>query len=930
MRKTPVLNNETGLVNVKILPVENIITHVTGDTYYQLGVDIPTVINPVDGTMEMLVTAVELQAHAEHDLQMFEDLTAEILNNQFTDDQIQAIVDKAIEAAEGSLVSDTDLNTLIANYSTTTQMTTAISTAIDGLDDDLDTLSGRISTLETQSQDYATEEYVDTAISGIDLNSKIDTVSVDIQTITTDFGLTSTSPIDVQTGSVWSSAEDPSPTGWRVPTMEDYRALTDTFAGTWETRNGQVGRCYGSPDLFFSAAGSATEINGTYGNVDFGHYWSATASDAANGYQLYFSQNDWEGWDEPTNPATLISILSIRCVRDVATTDFEVCPAGEIQIGNVIWAKSNLEDTGIFCKTETDKGGWFQWGSAGCVPRWAINIGLPYTGELVTKDEINNITDKLNVVELFADYLINDNIIGYNIEKTVIAPGEVKTNSLGFIFDNSESRSGACYVTYPNGAYSTDIAALTNGLDTATWQTTTDPISFTNRRSYIFKLSDGRLYFGYCDGDDQNPNIAFYFYKINNDYSGSITTPHNIEQVIIKPGDVFISEMGIIVDNSAAQSGAAYISMRPDIGDSNINQIDYENDNPFTYLSDPNITIALSAANFTNNRSYIFRSTNGGVYVMDFNGNDYGADSVVTFFRIDEPLALVKRKLENTVTSQRFGVHTSTDMQRWAHEYEETRKSYIRDAASDGLKPDYNSTVTVSGPVSGSTVSDEYGGLLGITIRNKEVSGTTTYATITINKTDGSTETYSSDGLPANMPITVYFWPESGDTYSAIGAVETQTYTPFIPDSDSLTAKRMQALMDFIVQSNAATLNTAIEQAKAIYAGTDTLNYDLTNPTTIIGNGGIITVGGGQDFTITQNGAIQCQASAVLQAKSVVITYANGDPSTTWTAPLLLGLVGSKNPSDFYRVSTGDVVSLTGVLGVGDTINVTFYPNKPA
>jgi hypothetical protein len=51
------------------------------------------------------------------------------------------------------------------------------------------------------------------------------------------------------------------------------------------------------------------------------------------------------------------SIYSLRYVRDISTTDFEPCPAGEWALGNIMWAKSNLLRGRLFCQTETDYGG---------------------------------------------------------------------------------------------------------------------------------------------------------------------------------------------------------------------------------------------------------------------------------------------------------------------------------------------------------------------------------------------------------------------------------------------------------------------------------------------------------------------------------------------------------------------------------------------
>lgn len=137
---------------------------------------------------------------------------------------------------------------------------------------------------------------------------------------------------------------------------------------------------------------------------------------------------------------------------------------------------------------------------------------------------------------------------------------------------------------------------------------------------------------------------------------------------------------------------------------------------------------------------------------------------------------------------------------------------------------------------------------------------------------------------------------------------------------------RWESTLDLIV--------SAIAEAKAyaqkLYEGTTPV-YDYAAPTTIVGTGGLISLVDVREYTFTGNGAITCQVGGLLGvAMTVTVTKAAGG-TATWTSPIfVLGLQisGDKNPSDEIQVSTGDVVNVVGVLGVGQTLNITFYPNK--
>ena len=83
----------------------------------------------------------------------------------------------------------------------------------------------------------------------------------------------------ISSDSGWLSADDPCPTGWRVPTADELRSLRDA-GGEWTTKNGVYGMLFGiAPNqIFLPAVGERRGSDGRLfrTGIERGHYWSST------------------------------------------------------------------------------------------------------------------------------------------------------------------------------------------------------------------------------------------------------------------------------------------------------------------------------------------------------------------------------------------------------------------------------------------------------------------------------------------------------------------------------------------------------------------------------------------------------------------------------------------------------------------------------
>ena len=113
--------------------------------------------------------------------------------------------------------------------------------------------------------------------------------------------------------SLWTL--NPCPTGWRIPTREEFNLLIDTgVTKTWTKINGINGYRfdYGSISLFLPAAGYRQASNGSIVSQNTeGRYWTREAQNSTSGYYLSLKS----GSTSTSVASPHANAFSIRCVK---------------------------------------------------------------------------------------------------------------------------------------------------------------------------------------------------------------------------------------------------------------------------------------------------------------------------------------------------------------------------------------------------------------------------------------------------------------------------------------------------------------------------------------------------------------------------------------------------------------------------------------
>jgi uncharacterized protein (TIGR02145 family) len=171
------------------------------------------------------------------------------------------------------------------------------------------------------------------------------------------------------TGDSWEKANDPSPAGYRVPTLDEIEKLFDKtkVANEWTTVNNVNGRKFTDKNngnsIFLPAVGHRIGTNGTlrYDGTD-GYYWGSTTFEGVENfaYSLSFSSDgaDWVGGSRDIG-------FSVRPVADETPATITIqldkdgsFESGEYVMGKIISAEEDLTKVvvlkdGVVVKTIT-------------------------------------------------------------------------------------------------------------------------------------------------------------------------------------------------------------------------------------------------------------------------------------------------------------------------------------------------------------------------------------------------------------------------------------------------------------------------------------------------------------------------------------------------------------------------------------------------
>ncbi|GHT25187.1 hypothetical protein FACS189430_11450 [Bacteroidia bacterium] len=97
--------------------------------------------------------------------------------------------------------------------------------------------------------------------------------------------------IDDIEGDSWAEDNDPSPEGWRVPTISLLDA--EKVSNEWTTQNGVNGQLFtdiaSGNTLFLPAAGRSGSSNGTLSATGTGYYWTTYSNTTTTAICLYLS-----------------------------------------------------------------------------------------------------------------------------------------------------------------------------------------------------------------------------------------------------------------------------------------------------------------------------------------------------------------------------------------------------------------------------------------------------------------------------------------------------------------------------------------------------------------------------------------------------------------------------------------------------------------
>jgi len=128
--------------------------------------------------------------------------------------------------------------------------------------------------------------------------------------------ITGTWPTTPASGSTWTSANDPCPDDWKVPTQTELeKLLAASVIKTFGTSHGKDGLWFGTASLpyqlFFPAYGERNSDGVLTTDNNYGGYWSSTQFNGSRAYSFDFYNPNFYADSEYAK----ICGLLIRCVK---------------------------------------------------------------------------------------------------------------------------------------------------------------------------------------------------------------------------------------------------------------------------------------------------------------------------------------------------------------------------------------------------------------------------------------------------------------------------------------------------------------------------------------------------------------------------------------------------------------------------------------
>ncbi len=177
------------------------------------------------------------------------------------------------------------------------------------------------------------------------------------------------------------------------------------------------------------------------------------------------------------------------------------------------------------------------------------------------------------------------------------------------------------------------------------------------------------------------------------------------------------------------------------------------------------------------------------VYSINSNAFLYQAVSQVILNYTPKPIGIDCEWLYNNDLRDEadFETHRRTDVVKWNDTYGTKLDIYELQADDKGLM--LGETEFLSGSAFQHTCTDEYGGIIEVTMHNTELD----MATVVIN----GTEVDNLEGMPNNIPITKYYQLKESETIIVNYNVDSAYYTPIITNPNApYTNAQIDEMMD--------------------------------------------------------------------------------------------------------------------------------------